>query len=439
MESDAAAAIDPIPGRSQTAEPRSYDSFLRWLNRYDPLPFFSALCVLVGVWLIAGDLGKEDWVAGKLWLILVTQAYELCLIAGVTLLVRADRLRTATVLGLLESFFLLDNVFNTQVMPHLEAFAWWTSSLWLALVVVKAEWLFRCLRLRIPRHLRIFLFVGATTVAFMPQILDDVMRTAGSLYLLVAQAGLSLLAGLAWRAFLDPEGIGSDLLTTAVVDLDPDGQGAERTHLTPEASRRVRRCGFGVLALWSLVILVHTISWWVVFDLHSSPLVTTLPFLAILVAARSEGLLWCSGAWFLLVSVVRPSHPPMEFLQFDWAVLCIASYLMVRQGMELRIPRLAVPGILGLAGCLSHIGTQGSRLALLFAFLALLGIALRFREPLAAAVVLVIAWVAIPKIAIGRMAWGVGALVAGFVTLAASVALQLRPGVTATDATTPDA
>ena len=68
-------------------EPWSRERFVRWLTRYDPLlPLFSAPCVLVGVWLIAGGLGAENWLRGKLWLHATTQLYEFCLLGGAAVL-----------------------------------------------------------------------------------------------------------------------------------------------------------------------------------------------------------------------------------------------------------------------------------------------------------------------------------------------------------------
>ena len=57
-----------------------------WFVQYNPFFFFSALCVLIGMYLVT--TGLSDWYTGQLVLASVMNVYELCLILGAVLLFR---------------------------------------------------------------------------------------------------------------------------------------------------------------------------------------------------------------------------------------------------------------------------------------------------------------------------------------------------------------
>ena len=59
-----------------------------WFVQYNPLYFFSALCVLLGMFLVTRELPPLNWRQGQLFISGVMQAYELILIAGAALLFR---------------------------------------------------------------------------------------------------------------------------------------------------------------------------------------------------------------------------------------------------------------------------------------------------------------------------------------------------------------
>ena len=63
-----------------------------WFVQYNPLYFFSALCVLIGMFLVSLGLDALDWVRGQIILSLVIQLYEFLLIAGAALLFRKAKL-----------------------------------------------------------------------------------------------------------------------------------------------------------------------------------------------------------------------------------------------------------------------------------------------------------------------------------------------------------
>jgi len=81
--------------------------FHRWFVQYNPLYFVSALCVLLGMFLVSLGLGDLGWNLGQIILTAVIQVYEILLITGAAILFRlAGERRPAVILGLLEVFFL---------------------------------------------------------------------------------------------------------------------------------------------------------------------------------------------------------------------------------------------------------------------------------------------------------------------------------------------
>ena len=63
-----------------------------WFIRYNPLYFFSAFCVLLGIFLISNNLVVEveakNWSDAHIFLVMVAQLYELFVIASIAFLVK---------------------------------------------------------------------------------------------------------------------------------------------------------------------------------------------------------------------------------------------------------------------------------------------------------------------------------------------------------------
>src|SRR5437868_11483742 len=78
-----------------------------WFVKYNPFFFFSALCILAGIYIISMELGKTATQSSKLALAGVLHSYEILLIAGSALLFRtAGKKRPALILAMLEIVFL---------------------------------------------------------------------------------------------------------------------------------------------------------------------------------------------------------------------------------------------------------------------------------------------------------------------------------------------
>ena len=90
----------------------------RWFVEYNPLYFFSALCVLAGVLLVSRALPEAGLEGGRLILAGVVQLYELLLIGAAALLFRvAGQRRPAVMLAIVAIPFLFDWTFQTCSSP----------------------------------------------------------------------------------------------------------------------------------------------------------------------------------------------------------------------------------------------------------------------------------------------------------------------------------
>ena len=118
-----------------------------WFVQYNPFFFFSALCVLIGMYLVT--TGLSDWYTGQLVLASVMNVYELCLILGAVLLFRvAGKRRPGVILGLAAVFFLFDPTLRTEGLTALWPAVLLIAPLWIGLVVIKLAALRYAFRLR---------------------------------------------------------------------------------------------------------------------------------------------------------------------------------------------------------------------------------------------------------------------------------------------------
>jgi hypothetical protein len=85
----------------------------RWFVQYNPLYFASALCILAGVFLVAREL-PPDALGSKLGVAACTELYQLLLVGGAVVLLRAGLKRPAAILGIAAFVFILDVAFNGE-------------------------------------------------------------------------------------------------------------------------------------------------------------------------------------------------------------------------------------------------------------------------------------------------------------------------------------
>jgi hypothetical protein len=371
--------------------------FHRWFVQYNPLYFFSALCVLAGVLLISGSLPEAGLDRGRLYLAGVVQLYELLLIGAAALLFRAaGQRRPAVMLAIVAIPFLFDWTFQTETLSVVGEGGIIAVSVWAALVPIKMLLLARTFRLRVPAVLLSILAVASVVVAGMPQIMNRAAVDAGKVHLgsVWLFAALVAAASRSWPRIRSSE------------KLDPWGHTV--------LHRTLRATG----TMWSGLYLVHAGTWMVQFNvdphpLHVVPFVLLIPFLF-----RFESIVWLSAAGAIAISTPYPATvaPTAAFVGL---LFVIHAYGLGRR-------RAYVGAVLSFHVGLWTTGWQGGPypepdlLLSLITAVALLAVAWRNRLPtavLAAVAVLLL----VPR---SILEWGVTVLAIGFIALLAGVMIN---------------
>ena len=160
-----------MPDTADGSVPGWREVLHHWFVRYNPLYFFSALCVLAGVFLAARGAGRleSEWVFEvPVILFAVVQSYEALLILGCAFLARrVGAIRPAVLLALAEVVFLFDCTFRLESVAHVGAAAPWFIALWLVLVAVKLRGLAWALRLSVPASVYALAVGAAAGIAAM--------------------------------------------------------------------------------------------------------------------------------------------------------------------------------------------------------------------------------------------------------------------------------
>ncbi len=143
--------------------------FHYWFVQYNPLYFFSALCVLGGVYLVAAGLSADETVdipLGQTLLFVVIQVYEISLLGSAALLARkAGILRPAVMLVLLAALFLFDPTFRLETLTNLGDGGIALMAAWVLLTSAKLWAVSYVLPLRIPAMVHGAVFAGALGLA----------------------------------------------------------------------------------------------------------------------------------------------------------------------------------------------------------------------------------------------------------------------------------
>jgi hypothetical protein len=173
-----------------------------WFVQYNPLYFFSALCVLAGVYLLALELdgnpaitANGDWSLAQMLLFAVIQLYELLLIAAAGFLVhKVGLVRPAVILTLLEGVFLFDCTFRLETISHLGITGTVLTVAWVVLIPVKVWLLGRALRLKVPLSVIGLAAGGGAGLALMMQSLGMPGVDRSVVILAVTWWGAALIA-----------------------------------------------------------------------------------------------------------------------------------------------------------------------------------------------------------------------------------------------------
>ena len=373
-----------------------------WFIQYNPLYFFSALCILFGVFLISKGLPELDWQRGQFLLTAVMQFYEILLIAGSALLIRiAGQYRPAVILTLIEIFFLFDSTFRTEIIATFGRFGIMLSGGWVVMVAIKLAALVWVFRLKVPFVALILPVLAAAGIAGMPHFLwlqntDKSLIHSGAVWY-----GIILFAALLYRR---PN-------LSSVLKLDDWG-------LTV-----LRRVGKTALIMWSGFYFFHLFMWIEMFEI---PLLTAqiAPFFLLWLLAKKDFWSWAGG---LLTIVMTLSIPH--------AVSPAALLVGIAFGLKawrLRRNLFYPAAVLSLYSSVWTLGWQGKGwpdtilwlnivTALLFLFMAW-RLRLVTAIPAALLVLLPSGGSLIPR---GLLQWGIFSTVTGFLSLIAGIIVNL--------------
>ncbi|MBF0420945.1 MAG: hypothetical protein HQL78_12355 [Magnetococcales bacterium] len=170
-----------------------------WFVDYNPLYFFSALCVLAGVMLVSqnlGDLvgGNDGW--ARIILFWIVQSYEWLLIASAYLLFHiARQRRPGIILGLMAIFFLYDNTFRLENIADLETSGRLLTALWIILAVIKLWALAKTYHITLSPVLYGIMLSGTIGVGCLPMLLTlTAEKNKAVIFTLASWYGWGLLA-----------------------------------------------------------------------------------------------------------------------------------------------------------------------------------------------------------------------------------------------------
>lgn len=258
----------------------------RWFVRYNPLYFFSALCVLSGVHLISVDLYESGWLGGRLFLLGALQAYEVLLLVGVAVLFRTEKgRRAATILAIVAVALLFDPTFQIEAVTTVGQGDPAIGLLWAALAAAKLATLARVLRLESAGRAVLAGALGAAGLAGFASLLAHRVAPA-PLVLLGATWYASAI--LCWVARTRP-------CSSSSAGLDEWG----RTVL--------RRAQMAAVLGWTALYLYHVVQWSRIYDVtltsaHLAPLVLVIAF-----AGRQEATAWVGAAMTIVWSLSMPA------------------------------------------------------------------------------------------------------------------------------------
>ncbi len=298
-----------------TPEDAAARVFHHWFVQYNPLYFFSALCVLAGMFLISR--GMEDWDAGQVFLACVMQTYELLLIAGAALLFKMKRQRRpAVILALVAVFFLLDPTLRTEGLAMFGTAGIFASAVWLCLLLAKLLGLRYAFSLRLSlSHLTLPL-IGGLALIGVPQLLQRPDPDPELLIVAAAWLGAALAAAALW--YLPP--VRCELVT---------GDWGKVV-----LSRATRAAGL----VWAGIYLYHLIAWIGIYEVQLSMAVAVPYLILVPMAFRREDGIWCAAAGVLGAALLDPGA-------FADAALPLAMVLAWR-ARGLGLPRLYVGAVL---------------------------------------------------------------------------------------------
>ncbi len=384
-------------GEGLAQEGPEHDLMYRWFVQYNPLYFFSTLCVLGGVFLISNGLERVAAHGGTIVLAFVVQAYEIFLLIGAALLFRvAGERRPAVIIGGLELFFLFDWVFQSEAVSTLTAGGLIFGMLWVSLAVLKLMALTWIFRLRVSFNLMLAAVLMLVGIGAGPQLLTLAGQDHQTVHVLLTWYGAAMVALVC----------GFSVRVVSSEGLDDWGQCV------------LRRATRTALAVGGAMYVAHLAAWASIFGVSVSWAHLVPVLVGVALFSRQERWLWAQGVTAVGLSMLQP--------EAVWFTSTGVATLFLIKGFSTRCPRLFIGTIVGgyIAACTwawpgwaqldPHIALT------LVAVVALTGLSCVCRMPSA----VIVAGLLICLIPRTMLESGVVALSIGFASLVAGVAIS---------------
>lgn len=399
----------------------------RWFVEYNPLALLSAALILGGIWILSREAAQHASLLGHLGVAALAEIYAFALIGGAWFLMRLRMPRAAGMLGILAALYQADLTMHLETSSYLGWAGRGASVAWLGLFGMKLVLLTAALRLRLSRSALAIPLVGAAGLAALPHLLRTPLDG-------------EVLAGL--FVFLL---FGAALLT--------------RREIRGATDVRAKRALVGVWLTWGALTLGH-----VLYGLRDHRLGIGLVLAALALVgtriAQRERTVW-------LVSVGVLAEMALFDREHLWAAALMVAATLVARALRSPTPVAAAPPreepyrdaipprpphlVHALAGPSAQARLLGGALASLY----LAALQLTADLPGGPATLIALAalalslgalawrtrrlWAPWPLALVGAhailaegltprtpLAWGAVAITAGFLTLAASLALSWR-------------
>jgi hypothetical protein len=336
--------------------------FYGWFVQYNPLYFFSAMCILAGVFLLSQEFDSDLY--RQIFLLGVAQLYEVLLIGAAYYLIRfKSQRRPAVILGLLEIVFLLDGTMAAERLARPDA-AMLAIALGMGVLGMIKLWMLA--RLFGLRNIGPALRVGSAVLVFLPlapHLVEWAPSDSGrqAVHMALSWLGAALFA---WSLVHDRKRWESDLV---------EGEWA---------STVLRRVAVVMPFLFAGLFVAHSIAWSLFLSIPLSP-AHAAPFLLVIGAARPREFRIVVASAAAVACAALP--PPM----MDVGIQPVGIILLVSAAV-LSSLRMTTPAILAAFAAMFAQGWNDS----IWAACLFVALAIAARKSLAALIAsgVVIAW-----------------------------------------------
>ncbi|MDM8542741.1 hypothetical protein QUF90_16830 [Desulfococcaceae bacterium HSG9] len=291
----------------------------RWFVQYNPLYFFSALCMLLGIFFVSPGLGDKAWQTWETVLTIVIELYQLLLITGAAILFRyTKQFRSAAILGLIATCFMFDTTFQTEVIATFDRMGLLMMGNWVimaALKLVAIRWAFQ---LRVSWTVLAVPFLAVTGIAIVPHLFYRTGYDQDIIHLVAVWYGTGLAAFI-WAK-------------RPVIRCDAP-LGASQQYI-------LQRIMNAIWMIWAGLYLYHLIAWLFTFAITlDKPALYIAPGLLIFaLLSRKEKQVWagCAGTLFITLFQLKLLGP----------TACLVSIVFGVQAWRLKRPQLYIGAVL---------------------------------------------------------------------------------------------